>query len=46
MAKLAADGSLAYGTFFGNQQTIPTAIAVDDDGNAYITGIAGPGFPR
>ena len=45
VAKLAADGSLVYGTFFGNEQTIPTAIAVDDDGNAYITGMAGPGLP-
>ena len=45
VAKLAADGSLAYGTFFGNPQTTPTAIAVDDGGNAYITGTAGAGLP-
>jgi hypothetical protein len=45
VAKFAVDGSLVYGTFFGNEQTIPTAIAVDDDGNAYITGMAGPGLP-
>src|SRR5262249_4182704 len=45
VTKPAADGSLVYGTFFGNEQTIPTAIAVDNDGNAYITGRAGPGLP-
>jgi hypothetical protein len=45
VAKLAANGSLVYGTFFGNERTLPRAIAVDDAGNAYITGEAGPGLP-
>ena len=45
MAKIAPDGSLAYATFFGNDRTFPTAIAVDASGNAYITGFAGPGLP-
>ena len=52
VAKLAADGSLAYATYFGNNASFsnninPTAIAVDADGNAYIAGWVGPepGFP-
>ena len=45
MAKIAPDASLAYATFFGNGSTVPSAIAVDASGNAYITGFAGPGLP-
>ena len=45
VAKVAPNSSLAYATFFGNASTVPTAIAVDASGNAYITGHAGPGLP-
>ena len=45
VAKLAPDGALAYATYFGNESTRPRAIAVDGDGNAYITGTAGVGLP-
>ena len=45
VAKIAPDSSLAYATFFGNASTVPTAIAVDASGNAYLTGQAGPGLP-
>ncbi len=45
VAKIAPDSSLAYATFFGNASTVPTAIAVDAIGNAYLTGQAGPGLP-
>ncbi len=45
VAKIAPDASLAYATFFGNGAADPTAIAVDASGNAYLTGVAGPGLP-
>src|SRR4029453_9198194 len=45
VAKIAPDSSLAYATFFGNASTVPTAIAVDAIGHAYLTGSAGPGLP-
>jgi hypothetical protein len=45
VAKIAPDSSLAYATLFGNASTVPTAVAVDASGNAYITGHAGPGLP-
>ena len=45
VAKIAPDASLAYATFFGNASTVPSAIAVDAIGNAYLTGQAGPGLP-
>ena len=45
VAKIAPDSSLAYATFFGNASTVPTAIAVDAIGHAYLTGQAGPGLP-
>ncbi len=37
-----------YGTFLGisgGQQATPTAIAVDSQGNTYVTGRSGPGLP-
>ena len=45
VAKIAPDSSLAYATFFGNTSTVPTAIAVDAIGHAYLAGSAGPGLP-
>jgi hypothetical protein len=45
VAKIAPDGALAYATYFGNDSTSPRAIAVDADGSAYITGVAGTGLP-
>ena len=45
VAKIAPDSSLAYATYFGNASTVPTAIAVDAIGHAYLTGQAGPGLP-
>jgi hypothetical protein len=45
VAKIAPDSSLAYATFFGNISTVPTAVAVDAIGHAYLTGSAGPGLP-
>ena len=46
VAKIAAGGAqLAYATFLGNQGTVPTAIAVDPAGNAYVTGHATAGLP-
>ena len=46
LAKVAPDASaLVYATYFGNRTINPSGIAVDVDGNAYITGGAGPGLP-
>ena len=50
--KLRPDGTPVYSTFpTGRRGDIPTGIAADNDGNAYITGMAAPftgvppGFP-
>src|SRR5438876_7797589 len=44
VTKLNATGSaLVYSTFLGNGNAV--AIAADAAGNAYVTGLAGPGFP-
>jgi uncharacterized protein (TIGR03437 family) len=42
-----AGTSLVYSTLLGGTTgtTIPTAIALDRTGNAYVTGMAGGGFP-
>lgn len=47
VAKLNAAGSaLIYATYLGGaNQNIGMSIAVDGDGNAYVTGLAGAGFP-
>src|SRR5439155_8882990 len=46
LAKIAPDGSaLVYATFFGQGGMSSSGVAVDADGNAYITGGAGPGLP-
>jgi len=46
LAKLAPDASaLVYATYFGNRTVHPSGIAVDADGNAYITGGAGADLP-
>jgi len=46
LAKVAPDASaLVYATYFGNRTVHPSGIAVDADGNAYITGGAGAGLP-
>ncbi|PYM24538.1 MAG: hypothetical protein DMD78_08645 [Candidatus Rokuibacteriota bacterium] len=46
VAKVAPDGSaLVYGTYFGDVNVTPGAIAVDGAGNAYIVGHAGSGLP-
>lgn len=37
-AKFAADGSLSYSTYLGPSNAVARAIAVDAQGNAYITG--------
>jgi hypothetical protein len=45
LAKIAADSSLAYATYFGNDTTAPEAVTVDAIANAYIAGRAGAGLP-
>jgi len=39
VAKLDASGAFVYSTYFGASRA--TAISADDDGNAYVAGIAG-----
>ena len=42
----AAGTSLVYSTCLGSSDTeTATAIAIDEEGNAYVTGVAGVGFP-
>src|SRR6476661_971434 len=42
----AAGNGLVYSTFLGGSNGyLGNGIAVDSNGNAYVTGIAGPGFP-
>jgi uncharacterized protein (TIGR03437 family) len=46
VSKLSADGSqLVYSTLLGSQSSVAQAIAVDDTGNAVITGFANGNFP-
>ncbi len=46
VSKLSADGSqLAYSTLLGSQSSVAQAIAVDDTGDAVITGFANGNFP-
>jgi hypothetical protein len=47
VAKLNPSGSaLVYSTFLGGTRFFRgPALAIDADGNAYVTGSAGPGFP-
>ena len=46
LAKIAPDGStLVYATYFGNGGIFPSGVAVDGEGNAYITGGAAAGLP-
>lgn len=47
ITKLNPTGSgLVYSTYLGGlEQDYGVGVAVDDDGNAYVTGSAGPGFP-
>jgi uncharacterized protein (TIGR03437 family) len=46
VAKLSTDGSqLLYSTLLGSQSATPTAIAVDLNGSAVVTGRAGLSFP-
>jgi len=41
--KLNPDGSLAWSTYFADQKSTPTAIAVDSSGNPYVaTSVPGP----
>ena len=43
-ARISADGSrILYSTYLPDQATIPAAIAVDQQGNAYIAGTTGTG---
>ena len=46
LIKLNPDGSVAYATFFaGALAATPSAIAVDNGGNIFISGTAGQGYP-
>ena len=46
IAKLSPDGSkLLYSTFLGSTQATSAAIAVDNSGEAVVTGFAGAQFP-
>src|SRR5258708_1151866 len=46
LAKIAPDASaLVYATYFGSSGMFASGVAVDGDGNAYITGGAGAGLP-
>jgi hypothetical protein len=41
-----AGSALVYSTYLGGfEQDYGMGVAVDNDGNAYVTGSAGPGFP-
>ncbi len=47
ITKIAPDGSsLVYSTYYGDRDTLDyaTGVAVDADGNAYVTGYAGGGI--
>lgn len=43
LAKLDAAGTIVYSTYF--RASNATAIAADDDGNAYVVGTSGDGLP-
>jgi hypothetical protein len=46
VTKIDSTGSsLAYSTFFAGGDSVPGSIAVNSDGDAYIAGTAGAGFP-
>jgi Beta-propeller repeat len=46
LAKISPDAStLVYATYFGSSGMSASGVAVDGDGNAYISGGAGPGLP-
>ena len=43
--KLKPDGSLAWSTFFAGSNTTVSALAVDDEGEAYLAGATTGGLP-
>lgn len=43
--KLAADGTLGYSTYFADAKTSLSAIAVNSNGEAYVTGASGGDLP-
>ncbi|HEV3197908.1 MAG TPA: SBBP repeat-containing protein [Bryobacteraceae bacterium] len=48
LSKLNSSGSLVYSTYFGGQFAVSNAVAVDNNGNAYLAGSVsanGSGFP-
>lgn len=48
LSKLSPSGGLLYSTYFGGSSAASNAIAVDNNGNAYLAGTvsgAGTGFP-
>lgn len=46
VVKFDSTGKLIYSTFLGGTgNSLGTGISVDTDGNAYVAGIAGAGFP-